>query len=106
MNTTTTPSPNGKEGLAHTLRHMVDEADEFLKSAAQSGDEKFDSVRDKFFEQVQQMRAQLDELEDSAIHKARQAARVTDQAVHSHPYSAIGVAAAVGLLIGFLVARR
>jgi len=106
MNTTATPSPNGKEGLAHSVRHMVDEADQFLKAAAQSGDEKFDAVRDKFVEQVRQMRAQLDELEDSAIHKARHAARATDQAVHSHPYGAMGIAAAAGLLIGFLAARR
>ena len=102
----TTPSTNGKEGLAHSLRHMVDEADQFLKAAAQTGDEKFDAVRDKFVEQVRQMRAQLDELEDSAIHKARHAARVADRTVHSHPYGAMGIAAAVGLLIGFLAARR
>lgn len=97
---------NGKEGLAHNLRHLVDEADQFLKAAAQTGDETFDGVRQQFVEQVRQMRAQLDELEDSAMHKARHAARSADHAVHSHPYSAIGIAAAAGLLIGFLAARR
>jgi len=106
MNTTTTPIANAKEGFAHSLRHMVDEADDFLKAAAQSGDEKFDAVRGQFVEQVRQMRAQLDELEDSAIQKARHAARTTNEAVHSHPYGAIGIAAAAGLLIGFLAARR
>ena len=108
MNTTTPTASgaNGQEGLAHGLRHMVDEADQFLKAAAQSGDAKFDVVRDKFVEQVRRMRVQLDELEDSAIHKARHAARTTDLAVHSHPYGAMGIAAAAGLLIGFLAARR
>jgi len=52
------------------------------------------------------MRSQLDELEDSAIHKARHAARATDRTVHSHPYGAMGIAAAAGLLIGFLAATR
>jgi ElaB/YqjD/DUF883 family membrane-anchored ribosome-binding protein len=56
---------------------MVDEADEFLKAAAHDGDEKFDAVREKFTEQLRQMRAQFDELEDSTIRKARQAARPT-----------------------------
>lgn len=106
MNATTTPTTDGKEGLAHSLRHLVDEADHFLAAAAQSGDQKFDAVRGQFVEQVRQMRAQLDELEDSALQKARHAARTADLAVHNHPYGAIGIAAAAGLLIGFLAARR
>lgn len=104
--TTTSSSANSREGLATSLRHLVDEADQFLKTAADGGDAKFDAVRDKFAEQLRQMRAQVDELEDSAIRKARQAARTADQALHNHPYSAIGIAAAAGLLIGFLAARR
>ncbi|HJV61368.1 MAG TPA: hypothetical protein VJ743_10515 [Albitalea sp.] len=112
MNTTTaTPSSpsatsDGKESLAHSLRHMVDEADQFLKAAARSGDEKFDTARDKLLGQIREMRAQLDELEDTAAYKARKAARAADQAAHSHPYGAMGIAAAAGLLIGFLAARR
>jgi ElaB/YqjD/DUF883 family membrane-anchored ribosome-binding protein len=103
---TTNPRVNGPERLANNLRHIVDEADQFLNTAAQGGDQKFDAVRDKFVDQVRQMREQLDELEDRTIHKMRHAARATDQTVHSHPYGAMGIAAAAGLLIGFLAARR
>jgi ElaB/YqjD/DUF883 family membrane-anchored ribosome-binding protein len=31
---------------------------------------------------------------------------VADHTVHTHPYSAMGIAGAAGLLIGLLVARR
>jgi ElaB/YqjD/DUF883 family membrane-anchored ribosome-binding protein len=103
---TTASAANGRQGLAQSLRHMIDETDQWLKTAAASGDHKFDAVRDNFAEQVRHMRAQLDELEDSAIHKARHAARSADQAVNAHPYGAMGIAAAVGLLVGFLAARR
>jgi ElaB/YqjD/DUF883 family membrane-anchored ribosome-binding protein len=34
------------------------------------------------------------------------APRVTDEAVHEHPYQAIGIAFGVGAIIGFLVSRR
>lgn len=102
METTAT----NKQGLANSLRHMIDEADSLLKTAANSGDEAFDSVRDKLTEQVRQMRDQLDELQESAAYRAKRAAREADRTVHEHPYEAMGVAAAVGLLIGFLVARR
>ena len=37
--------------------------------------------------------------------KAVQGAKTTDEAVHEHPYQAIGIAFGVGALIGYLVAR-
>ena len=38
--------------------------------------------------------------------KAVESLRATDEAVHEHPYQAIGIAFGVGALIGFLLARR
>jgi ElaB/YqjD/DUF883 family membrane-anchored ribosome-binding protein len=104
--TTITPTVNAKAGLADSVHRMIDETDRFLKDAAASGDEKLDLVRGRLADQVRQLRAQLEELEDAARYKARHAARVTDRTVHEHPYSAMGIAAAAGLLIGFLAARR
>lgn len=104
--TTSHTSQRNGVGLADNLRHLVDEADHFLQSAVEGGDEKIDALRLKLAKQVREMRAQLADLEETAVHKARHAARATDQAVHNHPYGAMGVAAAVGLLVGFLAARR
>lgn len=50
---------NGQEGISHNLRHMVDEMDHFLKNAADTGDQKFDIVRQRLTQQVMDMRAQL-----------------------------------------------
>ncbi|HEX5685130.1 MAG TPA: DUF883 domain-containing protein [Ideonella sp.] len=97
---------DAKKGLATNLRHMIDEADHMLASAADSGDQAFEAVRHQFSDQVRHMRARLDDVEDAAVHRARRAARAANQAVHEHPYGAIGVAAAVGLLVGLLAARR
>jgi ElaB/YqjD/DUF883 family membrane-anchored ribosome-binding protein len=96
----------GGATLTKDLRHMIDETDQFLRSAAAGGDEAFDAVRGKFAEQVRQMQGQLDELEQTGMVRARHAARVADQTVHAHPYGAMGIAAAAGLLVGFLAARR
>ena len=38
--------------------------------------------------------------------KAVEGAKATDEAVHEHPYQAIGIAFGVGALFGYLVARR
>lgn len=107
------PSPRTLSGdgsqqaaVSHNLRHMVDEIDIFLKSAADTGDQKFNAVRDRLVEQVREMREQLDELNQATVARVKRAARQADETVHAHPYSAMGVAAAAGLLIGFLAARR
>lgn len=97
---------DAKQGLATNLRRMIDEADHLLASAADTGDQAFDAVRDQFSDQVRKMRAQLDDVEDAAVYRARRVARAASHTVHEHPYSAMGVAAAVGLLVGFLAARR
>ncbi len=97
---------NGKERVATSIRQMIDEADHLLKAAVDSGDQKFDEARSRLAHQLREMRMQIDELEETAVHRARQAARRADQTVHAHPYGAMGIAAAAGLLIGMLVARR
>ncbi|MEW6707475.1 MAG: DUF883 domain-containing protein [Pseudomonadota bacterium] len=97
---------NTKDKLAANLRHMIDEADQMLKTAADAGDQKFDQARLKLEHQLRSLRLQLDELEENATYRAREAARRADATVHSHPYGAMGVAAAAGLLIGVLLGRR
>ncbi len=92
--------------LAQDLRHMVDETDQLLKSAVTSGDQAFEALRENFTEQVRLMQTQLDSLEQAGLARARHAARTADQTVHAHPYGAMGIAAAAGLLVGFLAARR
>lgn len=92
--------------VSHNLRHMVDQIDTFLKSAADSGDQRFNAVRDRLADQVREMRLQIDELNEATVARVKRAARQADETVHAHPYGAMGVAAAAGLLIGFLAARR
>ena len=92
--------------VSHNLRHMVDEIDGFLKSAADSGDQHFNAVRDRLADQVREMRMQVDELNEATVARVKRVARQADETVQAHPYGAMGVAAAAGLLIGFLAARR
>ena len=97
---------NPTAGLTDSARRLVEDADHFLKAAAESGDAKLDTIRSKLAHQVHQTRAQLDEWKAEAVHQVKRSARSVDQSVHAHPYGAIGIAAAVGVLVGLLTARR
>ena len=100
------PPDSTPQQASHNLRHMVDEIDTFLRAAADTGAQKFDAVRERMSLQVRQMRQQLDELNEAASVRVKRAAQQADQTVHAHPYTAMGMAAAVGLLVGYLSARR
>jgi len=110
MDTTTTPSTSSdtstRERLTNSLQQMVDEADHLLKNAQRTGSEQFNSARDKFEQQLRHAKDELRRLEEAAVDNAKRAARATDHAVHEHPYTAMGIAAGAGLLIGMLISRR
>lgn len=100
------PPDSTPQQASHNLRHMVDEIDTFLRSAADTGDQKFDTARARLSQQVREMRRQLDELNESTAARVKRAAEEADQTLHAHPYGAMGLAAGVGLLVGYLAARR
>ena len=100
------PDSAARDRLAASLKQMVDEADQWLRTAQRTGNAELDSARDKFEAQLRHAKTELRHIEETVAQQARRAAHATDQAVHEHPYTAMSVAAGVGLLIGMLVARR
>ena len=52
------------------------------------------------------LRRKLAEAEEILIDNGKQAARVTDEYVHDNPWSAVGIAAGIGFMIGLLIGRR
>ncbi|MGD0745283.1 MAG: DUF883 family protein [Verrucomicrobiota bacterium] len=68
-----------------------------------------DVAGEKVSEARKRLAAALERAKDIAgrvREKAVEGAKATDKAVHEHPYQAIGIALGVGVLLGYLVARR
>jgi len=91
-----------KGKMADDLKMIVSDGEELLKAAANASGEGFTAARAKFSEQLMSAKAKLADVSQPVVEKARQA----DDYVHGRPWTAIGVAAAVGILIGFLAAKR
>ncbi len=94
-----------KEKLMQDLRAVVADADELLRATAGQAGEKVAAVRERVQENVAAAKQRLASMEDEAMERARQAAKVTDEYVHDNPWTAIGVAASVGIIIGMLIGR-
>ena len=74
-------------------------------TATQSG-EGIAEIRSRTMASLQVAREKLDEIQENAWSRAKEAASMTDEYVHENPWTAIGVGAGASLLLGLLVSRR
>ena len=90
------------ERLLDDLTAVVRDAEGLLKATASQTGEKVAEVRARAEESVRQAKARLAGVEA----QAREAAGEADKLVRANPWQAVGVAAAVGLVLGLLISRR
>ena len=94
------------EKLMDDLRAVVADAEELLKATANQTGERIAAARGKAEESVKAAKARLAEQEAEVMAKTKAAAQATEDYVRANPWKAVGIAAAVGLILGLLAARR
>jgi ElaB/YqjD/DUF883 family membrane-anchored ribosome-binding protein len=92
--------------LMEDLRAVVADAEELLKATASQSGERIVAARAKAEESLKAAKVRLAEEEMAVMEKAKAAAKATEDYVRANPWRAVGIAAAVGLILGILVARR
>lgn len=92
--------------LMADLQAVVSDAEALLRATQHQAGAGVDEVRARAEESVRAAREKLDALHGDVSKRAREAAKAADDYVRERPWSAIGVAAGVGFVIGLLVARR
>lgn len=84
------------------LKRIVRDSEALLHDSADVLDEKGRETKARLVEAIESAKVTCRRLEERAI----EGVRATDRVIREHPYQSIGIAAAVGLLIGVLVARK
>jgi len=87
------------EKLAGDVRVLASDVEELLRATATQSGEKIAEARTR-------ARAAIANARTAAIEHGRHAANATDQYVRQNPWSAVGISAGIGLLIGLLISRR
>jgi ElaB/YqjD/DUF883 family membrane-anchored ribosome-binding protein len=95
-----------REALVKDFADVLSEADSLLKQAAKETGDKATDLRAQVETKLRAAKLRLQDLQDDAVDRAKAAARVTDDYVRDNPWQAIGVAAAIGFLVGLVVSRR
>ena len=84
------------------VESLVEDARALVAATADVAEEKVSEARKR-------LAASLDggkQIYSRARDRAAEGLRAADEAVHEHPYQAIGIAFGLGALIGYLAARR
>ena len=94
-----------KEQLTANLRRIIADAEDLLAATAGQTDSRLVELRDRARENLQIARDKLADADEAIRAKTREVVYATDDYVHDNPWSSIGVAAALGLLVGVLIGR-
>jgi ElaB/YqjD/DUF883 family membrane-anchored ribosome-binding protein len=81
---------------------LAEDARALMAATADVAGEKVTEARKRLAAALERCKEMYGRVKDKAV----EGAQATDQAVHEHPYQAIGIAFGVGALIGCLIARR
>lgn len=95
-----------RQKLAEEMRTLASDAEEVLKAATRQGGEHLGAARERLERSLSAAKEGLADAERAVVERARRHALETDAYVHEHPWTAVGIAAGAGLLIGLLIARR
>ena len=97
---------NNKEKLMADLKVVIADAEELLKMTAGQVGDKAGELRMRMQARMEQAKVDLARLQDMAMVKAKDAGKAADDYVHENPWTAMGISAGVGLLLGMLISRR
>jgi len=91
-----------KQKLIHDLKVVAQDAEELMKATASDLGEKARAARAKLAATLESAKATGKRLEEKTLATAKAA----DHVIREHPYRTMGVAFAIGVVIGVLVNRK
>ena len=106
MVTSIPTSTSVQEQLVSDIKSVISEAEEILSATADQAGEKIGNLRERIKTRLAESKVSLIHAEEVLVAKTKATAQATDEFVHESPWTSIGIAAGVGLLIGMLISRR
>ena len=94
---------NSRDKLVGDLKNLVADAEELLKATASQAGEKVAEARQRIEQSLIEGKKALADAEKTLVRKSKEAAELADDYVRDNPWSAVGIAAGVGLVLGLLL---
>jgi ElaB/YqjD/DUF883 family membrane-anchored ribosome-binding protein len=94
-----------RERLVGDLKTLINDAEELLRATASQAGDKISVARQRIEQSLIEGKKSLGDAEKVLVEKSKEAVDIADDYVRENPWSAIGIAAGVGLVIGLLIRR-
>lgn len=94
------------DDLAADMKRLMESVEELVGAAADTADSKMEAVRAKAESTLAQVRANAENAKQAVVEKTEEISQKTDEYVRENPWSSVGFAAGIGLLIGLLISSR
>lgn len=101
-----TDTTYAKEKLAGDFRQVMADVDALMTATTNKAEGEATVLRARIRDRLDTAKERLVDAQHEAVERAKKVAGATDDYVHSHPWQALGAAAAVGVAIGVLIGRR
>lgn len=95
-----------KERLRTDFAKVMDDVDALVSATATQAEGEATALRARIRDRLDAATDSLASAQRAAVLRAKDAAKVTDDYVHEHPWQIVGAAAAIGLALGVLIGRR
>ena len=90
--------------LVEDFNKVVSDTEALLRAMASVPGDKASELRASVQDNLNAAKRRVREIQGAAYEKGTAAVRATDEYVHENPWTLIGVAAAVGLIVGMVIA--
>lgn len=99
-------SHDAREKLMNDLKLVIGDAESWLKEAKRNAAHNAGEAQARFDDTLRTAKSDLLRLQDSMTARGKLAAQSANGYVKGHPWQAVGLGAAVGVIAGLLLARR
>jgi ElaB/YqjD/DUF883 family membrane-anchored ribosome-binding protein len=101
------PTQTGtREQLMSDLKSVIHDAETWLRNGGQLTGEELKVAKAKFEQSLSAAKAGLVHYQETVVERTKEAAKATDEYVKENPWKSVGLGAAVGVVIGMLIARK
>jgi len=95
-----------RDQLMRDLKNVVSDAETWLRSGSALSGEDLKAAKAKFERTLVSAKDGIIAMEEAVVEKTKATVKATDLYVTENPWKAIGISAAVGVLVGALISRR
>ena len=93
-------------GISREFHNFIADVEDLIQATTSLTGEELYAARAKLNNRIAAARDSVADVTESVTQRVRKSAAVTNQYVHDQPWQAVGIGAAVGVLLGFVIGRR